>query len=146
MADPVSLLGTAIGIVSLGLQVYGGLKEYLNAYRSRDKRVDEALRRLELLRNSLRIIGSIVFPSENEHKEPAEAVVSSLREVQADLQGLHDQLQKNKSLHPTNLIEKVKDKKKKLAFPFHVSYIDMLESVLERIVNNLLITMQGLGL
>ena len=30
MADPLSIIGTATGLVSLGLQVYGGIKDYLD--------------------------------------------------------------------------------------------------------------------
>lgn len=146
MVEPVGLLGTVVGVVSLGLQVHKSLKEYLDAFKSRDKRVDQALIRLKLLQQSLKIIESITPSLENEYQEPTGAVMSSLREAQADLQALRDKLQKNKPLDPTNLIEKVKEKKKKLAFPFRISDLDKLESTLDKIVKNLSIAMQVLGL
>ncbi|KAF7558218.1 hypothetical protein G7Z17_g206 [Cylindrodendrum hubeiense] len=40
MADPISLVGTAIGVVSLGIQVCQGLYSYVDSVRSRHKDLD----------------------------------------------------------------------------------------------------------
>ncbi|KAI1408082.1 hypothetical protein F5Y13DRAFT_173316 [Hypoxylon sp. FL1857] len=146
MAEPVGLLGTVVGVVSLGIQVYGGLKKYLDDYRSREKHVSKTLDRLEQLQLSLENIKAIIPSIENGCRKPADTVMSSLLAAQAELQILHDKLKENEPSSPADLKGKMKETRKKLAFPFRISDLDKLESALEKIVGTLSIAMQGLGL
>ncbi|OTA80967.1 hypothetical protein M434DRAFT_401502 [Hypoxylon sp. CO27-5] len=146
MAEPVGLLGTVVGVVSLGLQVYGGLKKYLDDYQSRDKHVSKALFHLKHLQQSLEGIKSIIPSIENGYRKPADTVMSSLQAAQNELQILHDKLKENEPANPVDLKGKMKETKKKLAFPFRISDLNKLELTLENIVKTLSIAMQGLGL
>lgn len=49
MTDPLSIAAGTAGIVTLGLQVCGGLITYCKAWKSHDKSVEEALERLTSL-------------------------------------------------------------------------------------------------
>lgn len=59
MADSIGIAGTAVGIVSLGLQVYCNLKTYLTDFKGCNEYVTKVLRQLELLHGSLGIIERI---------------------------------------------------------------------------------------
>ncbi|KAI9720839.1 MAG: hypothetical protein M1812_002678 [Candelaria pacifica] len=60
MVDPLSTAGSAAGIVSLGLQVCGGLISYCRAWRSRDKDIEEARERLTELELTLKHVAGIL--------------------------------------------------------------------------------------
>lgn len=146
MAEPVGFLGTAVGVVSLGMQVYGNLSKYLDNYETRDGQVKKALVHLERLQKSLDIIENVIPYFENEHRKPTEAVALSLQAAQIELRVLDDELKKYETSIPTDLKGKMKEIKKKFTFPFHRSYIDQLECVLERITRNLSMAIAGLEL
>ncbi|KAI1079822.1 hypothetical protein F5B20DRAFT_153848 [Whalleya microplaca] len=146
MAEPVGLLGTTLGVVSLGIQVYGGLKEYLDSFRSREEVVGKSLVHLECLRQSLDIIKASLPSLENAHLSPGVVVASCLESCEVELKILHDELQNHTSAAPTDLKGRMKEAKKKFGFPFHQPALDKLESTLERITRNLTIALDGLGL
>ncbi|KAI9747499.1 MAG: hypothetical protein M1835_002063, partial [Candelina submexicana] len=60
MVDPFSVAGSAAGIVSLGLQVCGGLITYCRAWRSHDKDVEETLEKLTELHFTLKHVADIL--------------------------------------------------------------------------------------
>lgn len=41
MGDPFSVTGSAVGVISLGLQVCQGLASYINKYKSADKEIPD---------------------------------------------------------------------------------------------------------
>ena len=65
MADPVSLVGTAVGVFSLGIQVCHELHDFVNAVGDRDKQIDAAriqIRNLCSIFEGLRAIVSASRP------------------------------------------------------------------------------------
>lgn len=62
MADPLSLTGTVVGIVSLGIQVSNGIIQYYNQWKnydsdinSTDQMVDQLRTTFSLLENKLKL-------------------------------------------------------------------------------------------
>jgi hypothetical protein len=49
MADPISAAGTAVGIISLGLQVSQGLIKYYTHFKAHDKEIADTVSRSEAL-------------------------------------------------------------------------------------------------
>lgn len=49
MSDPVSIAGTAAGLVSLGIQVIQSLVDFYNSYKSQDSALTALVERLECL-------------------------------------------------------------------------------------------------
>jgi hypothetical protein len=47
MADPLSIAGTVAGLVSLGLQVCGGITQYLDAIKCLAEELSSARRQVE---------------------------------------------------------------------------------------------------
>jgi hypothetical protein len=56
MSDPVSLAGTAVGIVSLGLSVCQGLVSYYSTFRDYSKETKNMLQKLEGLKDVLQVL------------------------------------------------------------------------------------------
>ncbi|KAI0595553.1 hypothetical protein F4775DRAFT_367293 [Biscogniauxia sp. FL1348] len=142
----VGFLGTAAGLVSLGMQVYGGLKKYLNDFQSRDSRIEKSLDYLEQLKNSLAIVNIAVPALSPQQQVPKDTVTSSLKSCEDELRSLQARLHKYGTVARTDFKEKIRDVKMKLQFPFQVSELSDLEYQLERIIRNLMVAINGLGL
>ncbi|KAI1492916.1 hypothetical protein F5X96DRAFT_624243 [Biscogniauxia mediterranea] len=142
----VGFLGSAAGLVSLGIQVYGGLKKYLDDFHSRDDRIKKTLDYLEQLKNSLDIINIAVPALPPQQHVSKDIVTSSLKSCKDELQSLQDRLHKYETVTRTDVKEKIRDMKMKLRFPFQVSELSDLEHRLERIIRTLMVAINGLGL
>ncbi|KAI1631059.1 hypothetical protein F4809DRAFT_634069 [Biscogniauxia mediterranea] len=142
----VGFLGTAAGLVSLGIQVYGGLKKYLDDFHSRDDRIRKTLDYLEQLKNSLDIINIAVPALPPQQHVSKDIVTYSLKSCKDELQSLQDRLHKYETVTRTDVKEKIRDMKMKLRFPFQVSELSDLEYRLERIIRTLMVAINGLGL
>ncbi|GAW12985.1 hypothetical protein ANO14919_023610 [Xylariales sp. No.14919] len=146
MGDPVGVAGTAVGVVSLGLQVYGGLKQYLDDFNSRDERVAKTLAYLEQLKEALDIINAATQSLRTQQQAPADTVLSCLRSCLAEMQALQTKMQEFGPSQQINLKGKMKEIKKKLEYPFQISVIEEIGKNLERITSQLLLAIHGLEL
>ncbi|KAH8678385.1 hypothetical protein BX600DRAFT_493656 [Xylariales sp. PMI_506] len=134
MADGLSLASSVAGLVSLGLQVYGGLRDYVDAVNARDTDLAVAKQRLSDFQNAVLTIQSSIVELEPQHQEPSDAVKGCLTSFEADLASLGDFLIKigDTQESKTTLKGKLQDQKRKLAYPFHRSVLQDLECRLGR--------------
>lgn len=146
MADPVGITGTALGVISLGLQVYGNLKTYIDNYKGRDEHVAKVLRHLENLRSSLDVIRTALPAIEDDFRTESTAVASCLQACEAGLRSLADSIRKYDTIPATDLKGRAKEVKKKMKFPFAVPELDKLAVDIDRVNSHLLVALQGLGL
>lgn len=146
MAEPVGITGTALGVISLGLQVYGNLKTYVDDFKDRDERIAKVSHNLESLHASLNVIRTALPATENSFNSESAVVAACLDDCEAGLRSLTDFIQTHDAAPRTNLKEKAREAKKKLKFPFAVPHIEKLASDIDRINGNLRIAVQGLGL
>ncbi|RWA09262.1 hypothetical protein EKO27_g5832 [Xylaria grammica] len=146
MGDPVGVAGTAVGVVSLGLQLYGGLKQYFDDFNSRDERVAKTLSFLEQLKEALDIINAATRSLRTRQQAPADTVLSCLRSCLGEMQVLQTKMQEFGPSQQINLKGKMKEMKKKLEYPFQISVIEEIGKNLERIMSQLLLTIHGLEL
>ena len=152
MAEPVGIVGTAAGIVSLGLQLYGGLKVYLDDFKSRDDYVVKTLHHLDYLHKLLDSIRLIIPDLENERLVPSQIVAASLYNCEAELKALNgeiqkhaldDEIQKNpRTGAPSDRKGKAKETRKRLLFPFARRELEKLASRVDRVNNLLSIALQ----
>lgn len=57
MADLVGALGTAVGVVSLGIQVCQGLSSYYSAYKGRNSKIDNVYEKINGLTRVFVVLG-----------------------------------------------------------------------------------------
>jgi hypothetical protein len=150
MADPISIVGTAAGLVSLGLQVYGGIKNYLNAVQSRQEDIAGVCRQVHVLKDALDAIeGSIQSRSVNDHTSVSVAV-SCLQSCEIELNALKTILS-DLTTSPlasarSTLRAKIKEEKRKLTYPFQRSNIARLEERLRNVNLTLHTALHALGM
>ncbi|ETS80502.1 hypothetical protein PFICI_08031 [Pestalotiopsis fici W106-1] len=129
MADPVGIVGTAVGIVSLGLQLYDGIATYFDALDGRKDDLASARAQLNSLRESLNTIQS-ALPSSSTTSTGAGVVPPIVTECKNELDQLEVLLQELVgSSHPSN---KLKERIKTLKFPFRRDNLMKLEDRLHK--------------
>ncbi|KAI1455509.1 hypothetical protein F4805DRAFT_435774 [Annulohypoxylon moriforme] len=142
MADPVGVAGTAVGIVSLCLQVYSSLSSYLDDFKDRDQYVNQVLSYLGRLRNSIAIIESAVPDFQNGHPIPSQAITDCIQDCEIKLNTLRIEICKYQPVPSKDLKGKFKDAKRKLQFPFNRPELEKLAEHLNQ-MNGLLSTAIG---
>jgi hypothetical protein len=146
MAEVVGITGTTAGLVSLGIQVYTGLKSYLDHLRSRDQRVAKVLQYLECLRQSLDVVQNALSWYHSEHATPQDNVKLSLQLCEHELTTLHVELQKHIPLPADNVKGRLRETGKKLRYPLNTPVLEELISHLDRANALLAIAIHGLDL
>lgn len=131
MADPVGIVGTAAGIVSLGLQLYGGITTYCDALEGREDDLASARAQLDSLRDSLVTIQS-VLPSLVSATASTGSSISPpiVRECEKELSQLDTLLQELAGSSTST--KKLKDRVKTLRFPFRRDNLMKLEDRLHK--------------
>lgn len=134
LADPVGIIRTATGIVSLGLQLYGGISAYIEAVGERGEDLATASRHLQGLQSSLRIIQATIPTLPRKGQDRGDTVLLCLQICEEELKALEKLLGilVNAPVKPSNFIAKVKEEKKRLSFPFHRPNLIKLEERLQR--------------
>ncbi|KAI1774782.1 hypothetical protein F4818DRAFT_418914 [Hypoxylon cercidicola] len=146
MAEPVGITGTAVGILSLGLQLYGGLKEYLDNLKDRDEYIGKNLLYLNRLRSLTDAVKSDISASQNNRYALSQEVVQSLGAYEAEINIFDARIREYEHVATTKPTGQFKETIKKLGFPFARPELEKLASRLERANNLLSIALQGLNL
>ncbi|KAF5624633.1 uncharacterized protein FTJAE_10226 [Fusarium tjaetaba] len=121
MAEPVGITGTAVGIVSFGLQLYTGISEYLDAVKGRDEDLQTAKQYAKILRDNLGSIEETIGAIGSEYAVARYAI------------------EQCPMVDPTNRTEQVKKCLRKLSYPFKKKDITRLQDRLS-LTNNVLHT------
>lgn len=150
MADPLSIVGTAAGLVSLGLQLYGGIKDYLDAIQSRQEDLASIHRHATALKNALGAIEAGIQSRSVTNQTSAPAAISCLQSCGAELNALSAVLAEitpsSSALGPNTFRLKLKEEKMKLTYPFKRSNISKLEERLQNANLTLHTALHALGM
>lgn len=146
MAEPVGIVGTAAGIVSLGIQTYGGIAAYLDSYKDREHDLKIATAQLANLRGSLAIIDQAKPRLATKSHLDTTSLACSIKSCEDELKKLDELLRRLSSSSAPTSTSAIKDQRKKLTFPFHRPSLTKLEESLERTNNVLQTVLQSLEL
>lgn len=130
MAEAAGVVGTAAGLVSLGLQLYSAIATYFEALGGREDDLASARAQLETLRRSLAIIESALPRLELTCRPGGDAVRSAMGECNNELAQLDALLRK--LVDSPALSAKSKDRMRTLTFPFHRPSLMKLEDRLHK--------------
>lgn len=141
MAEPVGIAGTAVGIVSFGLQLSTGISEYLDAVKGRDEDLQSAKQYAKMLRDNLVSIEAVVGAIGSEYMVAKYAIEQCKSSCETWLKGLQVLLLELKGpmVEPTNRTDQVKNSLRKFSYPFKKKDIARLQDRL-RLTNNALHT------
>lgn len=144
MADPLSIAGLATGVVSLGLQLFETVKEYLDAVKARSEEVESTRRQADNMRKLLEAIHDLLPRMQADYPTSAAMVQNHVKPCEAELHGLNDFLLGLccTSTNKSGIRSKLEEQRKKLSYPFNRTYISQLESRLEKVNSALQMALQ----
>ena len=134
MVDP----GTAVGIVSLGLQVLQGLVNFYSQFASFSTEITAVVQRIESLRMTLDALDSPVRKIERD--DPISVAVR--RCIDTCKSGIQDLEMYRRNcgddeLEASTLEDKLRHVKKRLTFPFRKGTLEGIGKILDRFQSNL---------
>jgi chromosome segregation ATPase len=148
MADPLSVAGLAVGVVSLGIQVVGAITTYTDALNCHETEIAPVRRQNDALKKSLEVVEALRSRFQPEHEVAAIAVQECLESCKKELDSLErlvaDLSDSDKAT--TSRKGKVKNKGKKLLYPFNRAKVEQLETRISSAHAILQLTLQTLGL
>lgn len=145
MSDPLSVAGTAVGIVSLGIQVCQGLINYVQASKGRKDEIQDSIQDVQQvvlliysLNNTLRGI--------NERRY-TESLAASLKRCYASLEKLQAFLVKlDPPQQSSGTSRIVRDARHSLVYPFQQAKVNSLHQSLRKDLSDLRLAIQIVSL
>ncbi|TRX95690.1 hypothetical protein FHL15_003244 [Xylaria flabelliformis] len=144
MADPLSVTGVVLGVISLGLQVAGGLSDYLDAVRGRTEELNSAKQQAAEMKDLLLTIKDLFPQVEKNWPAPAALVERHVKSCNMELSALHVLLSEISQPSPSSssIRSRLAETTKKLVYPFDRSHICRLEERLAKVNNALQTALQ----
>ncbi|KAF5585981.1 hypothetical protein FPANT_7352 [Fusarium pseudoanthophilum] len=148
MADPVGITGTAIGVVSFGLQLYTGISQYLGAVKGREEDLQRAKQYANAFQASLKVLGDTILKVGDEQAAVKSVVQDCKLFCGAELTALGELLNDLKGPQPPqhDPIGKVKGSLQKWSYPFKQRNLSRLEERLESANSILKLSLSALQL
>ncbi|KAF5616056.1 ankyrin repeat-containing protein [Fusarium sp. NRRL 25303] len=148
MADPLSVAGLALAVVSLGLQVTGGITDYFDSLKSRDQDIASIIQQNDTLKKTLQVIESSISRFQNDHRTATEALRQFLDSSNDELKVLEGMVATltTDDQGATDRRTKARNKGKKLLYPFHRPKLEQMATKLHHINATLQLGLQSLGL
>ncbi|KAF7511002.1 hypothetical protein GJ744_005548 [Endocarpon pusillum] len=147
MSDPVSVAGTAVGIVSLGLVLCHGLTEYLQALKCRKEDIESISRQVDCLQSALNVISFALPKLSSDHQNAGHAVERCLYLCKDEMKQLSDRLSELKDQsHSDSFNQKLRLQARKLVYPFKQGSLRRLEDSVMKINQILSTALQAAGL
>ncbi|KAI1128937.1 hypothetical protein F5Y10DRAFT_239544 [Nemania abortiva] len=143
MADPMGVLGTAVGVVSLGLQIYRSLNACVADFIAREEQVTTALTALADFERTIVDLNTAVQIFQDNNLIPLDADLSLLRSCEAQMEGLRRPLQDYKLSLTMGTLSRLR---KKLGYPLNRGKLNELEKSLHDVTSNLSIAVGTLCL
>lgn len=148
MSDPLSLIGLGAGLVSLGLQVSGGITKYLDALDCRDQDIASVRQQNKALEKSLGFISTtLAQPSNGSQHDGSAALQECLASCNVELKALNSLVADlSDSGDPTaGMRGRIKSRHKKLLYPFNRPKLEQLDRRLCRANQALQLPLQTLS-
>jgi hypothetical protein len=146
MGDPISTVGTAVGIASLGIQVCQGLVSYYSRFRSFDHDIDGVLKRIDSLQQSLGVLDTVAKRVEIANSEESIQLRKGMDNIKIDLSLLEGWVKKcGQTSVPKGFQASGKKLLKQVYWPFKKETLQEMQSTIDRVQGNLQLSLQVFG-
>lgn len=139
MADPLSIVGSVAGVVSLGIQVTQSLVDFYNSYRYRDSELAGITGRLEglaeILQTLEKALASRTFRADE--RNLVKSIETSVANCDEMVHELQDECQKLSKPSSTGLNAAVKVAGRRVAYPFRQSTLQKIDEDIGEIRANI---------
>lgn len=150
MGEPFSAAASTASFVSLGIQVCGGLISYCRAWKSHDKKIEEAQARLTDLELTLKNLSSILPMIESLDDSTAESLHGArqkIRSCTAALNKLNDALFETESIsQPAGILDKLHNVRVRSTWLFNKERLEGFRGSVAQTQSNLRSAIQILNL
>lgn len=144
-AESIGLAASFAGLVSLGLQITGGIVQYIDAFESRQKELDFLRHQNEALYATLRVVNAWLG-SHGQSGEVTAAADLSMQLLQEELESVKVLYTELADRNGQNWAVRLDNKKKRFTYAFSRSKIQELGQRLQKASNALQLTLNALGL
>ncbi|GKT42418.1 vegetative incompatibility protein HET-E-1 [Colletotrichum spaethianum] len=144
MFDPLSVAGSAVGIISLGLQVTQSLYNYYAALSSQNSDIAHTTHKLE---NLLEMLNSLQAHLDSRKIKVGEAnmlntIKSTIQQCGECIQELDEESQKFKKMPVDSVRTAIRVTSRRLAYPFRQSTLQKLDEDIDELVTHLSLALQ----
>lgn len=147
MADPVSVAGSAVGVISIGIQVCQGLLSYYTAWRSYNGQVSHVYNKINGLNATLENLQSSFEKLSYTNQPATRNVLRSIASCEDGVKALGTTLEKFSSIKaPQGLREKAHNYSLQTMFPFKQDTLQSMKAIVTDLQNNLDSALQVLEL
>lgn len=121
MADPLSIIGSAVGVISLGLDICHELLRFYQSWKNYETTISTMYAQLEDLTKTFNLLETSIR-DRNLDPDIVARVEESIDACQEGIKDLEQELQKIKSTpNPENFREKLRAHTKRVSYPFKES-------------------------
>lgn len=145
MADPFSVTGSAVGVISLGLTVFSGLLQYYGSWKDSEREIAATYSSIEELTKTLMLIRD-TLEGQSFRRSNVDRVTESLDSCSAGVQSLEKKLAKIRATTPYKPGEKIRAHARKAAYPFKKSTLIKLGELVSDLRDNLSLAVDALQL
>ncbi|EXF83564.1 hypothetical protein CFIO01_00706 [Colletotrichum fioriniae PJ7] len=145
-AESVGLAASVAGLLSLGLQITGGIIKYMDAFEGRDDELRNVKKQNDNLAGTLRAMKTVLAGLQGQSLAVTAAVDQNIRSCEEDLQAIEALCIKLSDRAGSTWTNRLENKKKKVTFAFHRNKLRDLELQLQKAHCTLQLIQGGLGL
>ncbi|KAJ0322812.1 hypothetical protein COL5a_008639 [Colletotrichum fioriniae] len=145
-AESVGLAASVAGLLSLGLQITGGIVKYMDAFEGRDDELRNVKKQNDNLAGTLRAMKTVLAGLQGQSLAVTAAVDQNIRSCEEDLQAIEALCIKLSDRAGSTWTNRLENKKKKVTFAFHRNKLRDLELQLQKAHCTLQLIQGGLGL
>ncbi|KAM0248594.1 hypothetical protein ACHAP5_003320 [Fusarium lateritium] len=148
MADPLSVAGSAVGIISLGIQICNGLLVYADAIYGRSQDLSDYLDQVRLLLALFKSLKLTIAKLETLNPEHAKILFDHLKQAEDKLRGLQELLDEIGVSPPatTDIKGKMKESFRVAIYPIKKSKLEGARQTVQALIGTLTTAMQTIGL
>ncbi|CAJ0549175.1 Ff.00g027880.m01.CDS01 [Fusarium sp. VM40] len=148
MSDPLSVAGSAVGIISLGIQVCNGLLVYADAIRGRSQDLIDHLDQVHPLIALFKSLKVTIAKLETLNPEHAKILFDHLKQAEDKLRGLQELLNEIGVSPPvtTDIKRKIKESFQVAIYPIKKSKLEGARQTVQALLSSLTTAIQTVGL
>ncbi|TXC05090.1 hypothetical protein FocTR4_00000315 [Fusarium oxysporum f. sp. cubense] len=147
MSDLLSIVGSAVGIISLGIHVCQGLISYLQSFKGQVQEIQDSVKETQTIVSLLNSVTNVLVKLD-QHSARAIAVVDCWKDSekrQRELQGFLLKLQKPQDTSQ-DTPQRIKNARHVLAYPFLQGKLSALRQCLQDLLHNLNLAVKNASL
>lgn len=148
MADPLSIAGLATSVISLGLQVAGGLSDYLDAVKGRPEELRSAKQQTTHMKDLILTVQDLLPQVKTSWPTSATSIECHVQSCNAEISALSALLSElsQPASSSSGIRLKLAEQKQKLTYPFNRTHLRHLEERLVKVNNALQTALHVTGL